>query len=583
MLDTTHRRVGMLIGAAAFLGLAGGGAAWALLKLIGLLTNLALFHRWATEVPSFAGWQPDWTLVPVAAAGGLAVSLLALRWPAIRGHGIPETMDAVLTRHSKIAPGVAFAKPASAALAIGTGGPFGAEGPIIVTGGAIGSLMGQALHVSPAERKILLACGAAAGMAATFGAPIAAVVLAIELLLFEFSSRALIPLIVSSSIAAGVHSLLLQPGPLFSVPAHDYSGLAKLPAFALVGVLCGLLAVGIAKGLFFTEELYRRLPVGEFWHPMIGAVGFSLIGLAVPRVLGVGYDAIGDILHNRLALATLLTLGFAKLVAWWIALGSGTSGGTLAPMLLISGCFGGVVGVAAETWLPWLHLSPGAVALVFMAATFGAATGATFAAIVFLFELTGDYQVILPLMIATVIASFVARGLMAETLMTEKLARRGLKVGRAFEVDVFQNTLVRDAMTVAVHTLRSDATIAEARIALQNSNHHAYPLVDGAGRCAGLTTRTDLLLDTSNPAEQVLEICNEDPVAVRDSDTLAFALEMMLAEGVEQLIVLDSEARFSGICTRTDILKVRLGRVEQEQRQAGWLPPRRRPTVHQPS
>jgi H+/Cl- antiporter ClcA len=583
VLDTTHRRVGLLIGLAVFLGLAGGVAAWGLLKLIGLLTNLALFHRWATEVPSFAGWQPNWTLVPVAMAGGLAVSLLALRWPAIRGHGIPETMEAVLTRHSRIAPGVAFAKPASAAVAIGTGGPFGAEGPIIVTGGALGSLMGQLLHVSPAERKILLACGAAAGMAATFGSPIAAVVLAIELLLFEFSSRALIPLIVSSSIAAGVHSVLLDPGPLFSVPPHDYSGLAKLPAFAAVGVLCGLLAVAIAKGLFFTERMYRRLPVGEFWHPVIGACGFALIGLAVPRVLGVGYDAIGDILHSRLALATLLTLGVAKLVAWWIALGSGTSGGTLAPMLLISGCFGGAAGVAAEAWLPWLHLAPGAVALVFMAATFGAATGATFAAIVFLFELTGDYQVILPLMIATVIASFVARGLMSETLMTEKLARRGLKVGREFEVDAFRHTLAGQAMTRDVHTLPSNATIEQARLALQRSNHHAYPLVDEAGRCAGLATRTDLLVDTSNPDEPVLEICNEDPVAVRDTDTLAHALELMLAEGVEQLVVLDSDARFAGICTRTDILKVRLGRIEQERRQTGWLPARRRATADQAS
>lgn len=571
MPETSHRRVGLLIGVAAFLGLAGGAAAWALLKLIGLLTNLALFHRWATEVPSFAGWQPNWTLVPVAAAGGLAVSLLALRWPAIRGHGIPETMEAVLLRHSRIAPGVAFAKPASAAIAIGTGGPFGAEGPIIVTGGALGSLVGQVLHVSPAERKILLACGAAAGMAATFGAPIAAVVLAIELLLFEFSSRALIPLVVSSSIAAGVHSFALGPGPLFTVPPHDYSGLAKLPAFAVVGVLCGLLAVLIARGLSMTEDLYSKLPVGEFWHPVIGACGFALIGLAVPRVLGVGYDAIGDILQNRLALATLVTLGIAKLVAWWIALGSGTSGGTLAPMLLISGCFGGVVGMVSEAWLPWLDLAPGAVALVFMAATFGAATGATFAAIVFLFELTGDYQVILPLMIATVVASFVAQALMAETLMTEKLARRGIKVGRAFEVDAYGHTLVRDVMTRAVQTLRADATWASAGATLGAGSHHVYPLVDHEGRCVGLANRMDLVLGASDPGEAVREISCDDPVAVRETDTLALALELMLAEGVEQLVVLDQLDRLAGICTRTDILGVRLGRVEQEERQPGWL------------
>jgi chloride channel protein, CIC family len=575
LIDTAHRRVGLLIGLAALLGLAGGVAAWALLKLIAVLTNLALFHRWATEMPSFAGWHPSWTLVPIAAAGGLAISVLSLKWPAIRGHGIPETMEVVLTRHSRIPPGIALAKPASAAIAIGTGGPFGAEGPIIVTGGALGSLAGQLLHVSPAERKILLSCGAAAGMAATFGSPIAAVMLAIELLLFEFSSRALIPLIVSSSVAAGVHSLLLEPGPLFSVPAHDYSGLSRLPVFAVVGLLCGLMAVVIARGLFFTEALYRRLPVGEFWHPVIGACGFALVGLMVPQALGVGYDAIGDVLHSRLALGTLLTLGTAKLVAWWVALGSGTSGGTLAPMLLISGCFGGALGLLLEQWMPWLDLSPGAVALVSMAATFGAATGATFAAIVFLFELTGDYQVILPLMLATVMASFVTRALMAETLMTEKLARRGVKVGRAYEVDALRHTLVRDAMTARVETLPSDATVAEAKALLKSSSHHAYPLVDGEGRCAGIVARSDLLLDTSQPFEQVSEICEADPVMVDGSDTLAGALETMLAEGVEQLAVVDSGERLTGILTRTDILKVRLGLVEQETRQTGWLPLRR--------
>ncbi|HEX2178263.1 MAG TPA: chloride channel protein [Actinomycetota bacterium] len=575
MLDTAHRRVGLLIGLAALLGLAGGVAAWALLKLIAVLTNLALFHRWATELPSFAGWHPTWTLIPIAAAGGLAISLLSLKWPAIRGHGIPETMEVVLTRHSRIPPGIALAKPASAAIAIGTGGPFGAEGPIIVTGGALGSLAGQLLHVSPAERKILLSCGAAAGMAATFGSPIAAVMLAIELLLFEFSSRALIPLIVSSSVAAGVHSLLLEPGPLFSVPAHDYSGLSRLPVFAVVGLLCGLMAVVIARGLFFTEALYRRLPVGEFWHPVIGACGFALVGLMVPQALGVGYDAIGDVLHSRLALGTLLTLGIAKLVAWWVALGSGTSGGTLAPMLLISGCFGGALGLLLEQWMPWLDLSPGAVALVSMAATFGAATGATFAAIVFLFELTGDYQVILPLMLATVMATFVTRALMAETLMTEKLARRGVKVGRAYEVDALRHTLVRDAMTARVETLPSDATVAEAKALLKASSHHAYPLVDGEGRCAGIVARSDLLLDTSQPFERVSEICEDDPVMVDGSDTLAGALETMLAEGVEQLAVVDSDERLTGILTRTDILKVRLGLVEQETRQTGWLPLRR--------
>ncbi|HEY8201120.1 MAG TPA: chloride channel protein, partial [Actinomycetota bacterium] len=426
--DRPQQRLLLLTVLAALLGLAGGAAAVVLLRLIGFITNLALFHRIGTRVPSFAHWKPGPSLVLAAMAGGLLIALLARRWPVIRGHGIPEAMEAVLVKQSRISPGVAFAKPVSAAIAIGTGGPFGAEGPIIVTGGALGSLIGQFLRVSPAERKILLACGAAAGMAATFGAPLAAVMLAIELLLFEFSARALVPLVVASSIAAGVHSRVFGSGPLFEVPSHNYAGLERLPLYVVVGVACGLFAVVVTKGLFLVEDGYRRLPVRVFWHPVIGAVGFALVGLVVPRALGVGYDAIGDVLANRLTLTALAILAAAKLLAWWIALGSGTSGGTLAPLLLVGGGFGSILGDLATRAFPGLHLAPGAVALVSMAAVFGSATGATFASIVFLFELTGDYRIILPLMLATVVAHLVARSLLRETLMTEKLVRRGLPV-----------------------------------------------------------------------------------------------------------------------------------------------------------
>jgi chloride channel protein, CIC family len=314
---------------AALVGVAAGGAAWALVHLIGLITNLALFQRWGWDLPSMRDLHVGPQIVLVAVAGGLVVALLA-RWaPVIRGHGIPEAMDAVLTGQSRVAPRTAVAKPLSAAVAIGTGGPFGAEGPIIVTGGAIGSLLGQIVHVSPSERKVLLASGAAAGMAATFGSPLAAVVLAIELLLFEFSARAFVPLVVATSIAGAVHAALFGSGPLFSVPRHDFAGLAQLPMFVPLGLLCGLLAVVIAKGLFAVEDLYRKLPVSDFWHPVIGAALFATVGLAVPRALGVGYDAIDDALAGRLALATLAALAIGKLVVWWLALASGTSAARL--------------------------------------------------------------------------------------------------------------------------------------------------------------------------------------------------------------------------------------------------------------
>ena len=321
------RRITLLAGLGAVLGLLAGGAAWLLVKLIGLITNLTLFGRVATELPVMSTLQPSPRIVIVAVGGALVVAVLAKWSPVIKGHGIPEAMESILQRQSRVAPRTAVAKPVSAALAIGTGGPFGAEGPIIVTGGSLGSLLGQVLDVSPSERKILLACGAAGGMAATFGAPMASIVLAVELLLFEFSTRAFIPLAVATSVAGGVHNAVFGDGPLFTVPDFAFAGLADLPVFIPLGLLSGLAAVVVAKGLFLVEAGFRRLPISEFWHPAIGALGFATIGLMVPEVLGVGYDVIDGVLADEYAVDALVVLSVAKLVAWWLALGSGTSGG----------------------------------------------------------------------------------------------------------------------------------------------------------------------------------------------------------------------------------------------------------------
>jgi H+/Cl- antiporter ClcA/predicted transcriptional regulator len=559
---------------AALVGLAAGGAAWVLVRLIGLITNLALFHRWGFDLPSLRDLHPGPEIVVVAVAGGLVVALLA-RWaPVIRGHGVPEAMDAVLTRQSRVAPRTAVAKPLSAAVAIGTGGPFGAEGPIIVTGGAIGSLLGQVVHMSPSERKILLASGAAAGMAATFGSPLAAVVLAIELLLFEFSARAFVPLVVATSIAGAVHAALFGTGPLFSVPHHDFAGLAQLPLFVPLGLLCGLLAVVIARGLFAVEGLYRRLPVDEFWHPVIGAAAFATVGLAVPRALGVGYDVIDDALAGRLALATLAALAVGKLVVWWLALGSGTSGGTLAPILLISATTGGLVGQLAHDALPGAGISPGAFALVAMAATFGAATRAPFASIVFVFELTRDYDAVLPLMLATVLADLVARALLRDSLMTEKLSRRGLRVPEGYYPDVLTTTAVAAVMTEAVATLPAGAPLALAierfGSASGSGRHSAYPIVDEGGRCVGIVTRSDVLAADEDPATSLGEAYAREVVTVAPGATAAEALTTMLDEQVDHLPVVDGD-RLVGICTRTDVLRARGHQRRAEVPQPGWL------------
>jgi H+/Cl- antiporter ClcA len=564
MVTTPPRRLLLLTAIAAVLGLLGGVAAWVLLHLIGLITNLALFGQWGWTAPPFTELVAGPQIVIAALVGAFFISLLAKWSPVIRGHGIPEAMEAVLTKQSRIAPRTAVAKPISAAVAIGTGAPFGAEGPIIVTGGSLGSLIGQVIRVSPSERKVLLAAGAAAGMAATFGAPLAAVVLAIELLLFEFSTRVFIPLVVAASVAGGMHIALFGAGPLFPVPKHDYAGLGVLPLFVLLGLGGGLLAVLIGRGLFTVEGWYRRLPVGEFWHPLIGAAIFATIGLFVPRALGVGYDAIGDVLANRIAAGTLAVLVLAKLLAWWAALASGTSGGTLAPILLISAGYGCLFGLAVHALAPGLGVGPGAFAVVAMAATFGAATRATFTAIVFVFELTRDYRVILPLMLATVVADLVAGALMRDSIMTEKLSRRGLRVRTDYEVDPFRTALVSELMTTEVQTLPADATVGDARRRFACGRHSAYPIVDADGHCVGILGRTDLLMADADDGDPLLDHATRDVVTVSPDDVAITALQRIVEGGVEHLPVIEGGA-LVGVCTRTDLLRVRAPQFASER------------------
>jgi CBS domain-containing protein len=329
--------------------------------------------------------------------------------------------------------------------------------------------------------------------------------------------------------------------------------------------------VVVAKGLFVVEACYRRLPISEFWHPIIGALGFAVIGLAVPRALGVGYDAIDDVLAAKFTVGALALLLLAKLVMWWVALGSGTSGGTLAPLLLIGGSFGGLVGAGLNAAFPGLGLSPGAVALVAMAATFGAATGATFTAIVFAFELTRDYEAVLPLMLAAVLADIVFNSLSQHSLMTEKLARRGVVVPRRYAPDVLQLHSAREAMSPDVDTLPEDATMADARRLLEAGGHSAYPLLGDAGECTGIVTRTDLLVRDLPDGAPVKEIASSDVVAVAPDDSLLTVLERITEEGVDHLPVIEHD-RLVGICTRTDLLRARSRYLEHERPQSGWRP-----------
>jgi chloride channel protein, CIC family len=572
-LAPSTRRLLLLVGLAVIVGLMSGGAAYLLIRTIGLITHIVFYGDVAWGgIPPISDLDASPRLPIAAAIGALVIAAIATVAPIIRGHGIPEAMEAVLRRNSRIAPRTAVAKPLTAAIAIGTGGPFGAEGPIIVTGGAIGSLVGQILKVTPSERKILLASGAAAGMAATFGAPLASILLAIELLLFELSVRSLIPLTIATSIAGGIHSAVFGNGPLFQAPRHDYAGLEKLPLFAVLGLMSGLVAVVIARGLFAAERSFRSLRVPIFWHPLIGSLVFAGIGLLVPRSLGVGYNVIDDVLAGRLTLLPLAAVLVAKMVSWWVALGSGTSGGTLAPVLLMGASFGGVFAIIALDIAPGLNISEGAFAMVGMAAVFGAATGAPLTSMVFVFEITQDFEVVLPLMLATVLSALVFSVLSDESIYTEKLSRRGIRVGNELVADSLRTTAVADVMNRLVDSVSPDDTVGDVSDRILRGDHGAFPVVDAHGHCLGMVTRRDLLTEDHPRDAPVSQVTSSDVVRIGSDASLIDAMQLMSSEDVTHIPVID-DGVIVGICTRADIVRSRSDELALERLEPGWLAP----------
>jgi CIC family chloride channel protein len=566
------------------IGLLAGLIAYALYKLIGLFTNIVFYHRFVAEFVSprhnqLGGWV---ILVPVI--GGIIVGFMAkYGTPKIKGHGIPEAMEAVLVNRSRIEPRVAILKPLSAAIAIGTGGPFGAEGPIIQTGGAVGSLVGQLLHTTAAERKVLLACGAAAGMSATFNTPIAGVILAIELLLFEFKSRSFIPLVIASTLATAVHMQLLGAGPMFKVAAMNFDIPRALPFYLLLGVICGLAAVGFSKLLYWTEDQFEKLPIDELWWPAIGSLGLGIIGYLVPRVLGVGYDTIGDILNASLAWKLLLVVMLAKAVALVISLGSGTSGGLLAPMFMSSAAMGGVFALAINRTFPSANLSAGAFALVAMGAVFGSASRATFAFIIFAFEISRDYNSVLPLMLVSVIADGIAMLLMPRaSIMTEKLARRGLYIHQEYETDALQQVMVAETMDKDIPALPADMKISELsdRISRHDpevNRHQGMFVLDATGNLAGLITRGDLMRALANDPSAnttVLDAASRDLIVTYPDESLHQAAAKMLRNNIGRLPVLERNQpqRVIGYLGRSGIMAARLRRLDEEHvREPGWV------------
>ncbi|MEZ4235249.1 MAG: chloride channel protein [Myxococcota bacterium] len=553
--------LGVLVAIAAAL------VAQCLTLLIGVITNLAFYGRISTAFVDPAGATPRWWWVLVPVIGGLVVGIMArFGSSAIRGHGIPEVMERVLHGESRIPARLMFLKPLSAAIAIGTGGPFGAEGPIIATGGALGSLVGQSVRVSAEERKVLLASGAAAGMAATFGTPVAAVLLAVELLLFEYRARSLVPVALASVAATAVRAAFVGRAPMFPMPILAEPSASALVAYTIVGVAVGFVAVGVTRTVYAVEDVFARLPLHWMWWPALGAGVVGAIGVLEPRSLGVGYDNIREILAGGLVGRALLALVLLKFVSWVIYLGSGTSGGTLAPLFTFGGGLGGMLGVTAAAWWPDLGVDPRVAALVGMSAMFTGASHALLASVVFAFETTRQPLGLLPLLAGSSAAYLVALLSMRTSIMTEKLARRGSHVGTEYTTDFLATVLVRAAASTDVICLPGPQRLQDARGWVlrggPGSSHQGFPVVDAQNRLVGVLTRRDLF--GAHPEEvQVVSLVHRFPAIVYEDNSLREAADHMVREGVGRLVVVrrDAPRQIVGILTRSDLLEAHAHRL----------------------
>ena len=569
-------RTAAVCGLAILTAIAAGFIAKGLTTLIAFVTNLSFYGRWSFAAVSPAGNHLGIAVIGVPVLGGLIVGVMA-RWgsAAIRGHGIPEAMEQVLFNQSRIPARVMFLKPLSAAVAIGTGGPFGAEGPIIATGGALGSVLGQLAPVTPHERKTLLAAGAAAGMAATFGTPVSAVLLAVELLLFEYRPRSVIPVALASAAATAVRIWFGDTGAVFPMTTVAPPTGAALTFYIVLGAVIGLLATGVTRAVYWIEDVFDHLPVHWMWWPAIGALAVGIVGIFEPRTLGVGYDNIANTVDGRIVGTALLALGIFKFISWAIALGSGTSGGTLAPLFTIGGALGGSVAPLAARLLPFAHIDARVSALVGMGALFAGASRALLASVVFAFEATRQPMGLLPLLGGCTASFFISAMLMRHSIMTEKIARRGQRVLGEYSVDFLDTLLVRDCCARPPVSLAADRPLAEVREWIASraagSAHQGFPVVDKNGLLVGVVTRRDILDDQHAGPRRIRDLIKRPPAVIFDDSSLREAADHMVREGVGRLPVVERKAPrlVIGMISRSDLLSAHQRRLAEGQYQMG--------------
>ena len=582
---TTSPRVILLALFSVVIGIIGAFVALALLRLIGLFTNLFFFQRWDTSLISPAGNHLGIFEVLVPVVGALIIGIMA-RYGSerIRGHGIPEAIEAILISGSKIQPKVAILKPLSSAISIGSGGPFGAEGPIIMTGGAFGSMIAQFFHLTSAERKTLLVAGAAAGMSATFASPVAAVLLAVELLLFEWKPRSLIPVAIASATAAIVRRYIIGPGPLFPTVSHAaFIGPGNMLACAMVGLLAGALSALLTIAVYASEDAFRKLPIHWMWWPAIGGLVIGIGGLVYPQALGVGYDTIRAMLQGQYTLQLLIGVLLVKSIIWSVSLGSGTSGGVLAPLLMMGGALGGL----ESLFLP--NLGPGFWPLVSMGAVLGGTMRSPFTGIVFMLELTHDVNMLLPLLISVVIAHGFTVLVMRRSILTEKVSRRGYHLSREYATDPLEIIFVREAMRTNIVALPDTITQQDLSKILHavpdGSDHHnqsdagspakhsgnrqrLFPVLDAEQRLIGVVTRNDLAqLDGQHGQVAPMILQHIKPVVAYPDEPLRTVVYRMAETGFTRFPVVarDDPQHLLGMISLSDLLKARSRNLEEER------------------
>jgi len=573
---TADARILVLTVMAGVIGVISAFVALALLRLIGLFTHVFYYHDLGSTLVSPEGHHLGAWAVVVPVVGGLIVGLMA-RYGSeqIRGHGIPEALEAILIGKSRMSLKIAILKPLSTALSIGTGGPFGAEGPIIMTGGACGSLFAQAFHLSAAERKTLLVAGAAGGMSAVFAAPVASVLIAVELLLFEWKPRSFIPVSCAAAVAGALRIPLLGQGPIFPVTPHPLVSPATMGVALVLGLVAGFGSGGLTWLVYTCEDLFGKLRFHWMWWPALGGIAVGLGGLLYPRALGVGYDTAHDLLAGRLLGAALLGLLITKALIWSISLGSGTSGGVLAPLLIMGGSLG-----ALEA--SWTHGDPGFAAAISMGAMLGGTMRAPFTATVFMLELTHDVGLLPAMFIGCVAADMVTVLLMKRSILTEKVARRGHHVMREYQVSPVHQRRVEDVMERDAPTVLASLPFETlfrqlADLDPQLARRHAWLIVDTAGRLSGVITRGDLIreLEQSEGSERtVLDAGTKHPIVTYPDAMLEQAMELLLEHDIGGLPVVSREdpGLMVGYLGRADILSAWQQAWREDQvREAGWL------------